>query len=144
VSAGMVRSSDFAALRVADVMSLDPVVVRVDDSLETAERLLSAYRIGGLPVVNEDGRLVGVISKTDLLPQGTAPIEALLRGRRSGIRVGELMSAPALTVALAASLTEAARVMHDAHVHRVVVVGDDGRPLGVLAASDFVAMIAEA
>jgi CBS-domain-containing membrane protein len=132
------------ALRVADVMTIDPVTVATDASIETAERLLRVNRITGLPVLDVQGDLVGVISQTDLLLAGRPSIEAALRNRPSGLRVGELMTSPAITVALDTPLGEAARTMRDAHVHRLVAVDDEGRPVGVLAAMDFVTLFAEA
>jgi CBS domain-containing protein len=134
--------NDFETLRVADVMSIDPVVVRHDDTLETAERLLTAYRVTGLPVVEPDGRLVGVLSRTDLVPAG-GTMRALLRENVRHLLVGELMTAPAITVPMTATLLEAARVMHEHRIHRLVAVDENGRPIGVLSASDFVTVIAE-
>jgi CBS domain-containing protein len=134
---------DWRALRVADVMTIDPVTVAAQASIEAAERLLRLNRITGLPVLDTDGDLIGVISQTDLLLAGRPSIVAALRNRPSGLRVGELMSSPALTVPLEASLGEAARRMRDARVHRLVAVDDDGRPVGVLAAMDYVTLFAE-
>jgi CBS domain-containing protein len=134
---------DWRALRVADVMTIDPVTVAAQASIEAAERLLRLNRITGLPVLDTDGELIGVISQTDLLLAGRPSIVAALRNRPSGLRVGELMSSPALTVPLEASLGEAARRMRDARVHRLVAVDDDGRPVGVLAAMDYVTLFAE-
>ena len=69
---------------------------------------------------------------------------ALLRRRPSGLRVGELMTSPAVTVALSAPLVEAARLMRDNLIHRVVAVDDRGGPLGLfLSASDFVTFYAD-
>jgi CBS domain-containing protein len=135
---------DLRGLRVADVMTLDPVTVTPDTSVETAERLLRANRIHGLPVLDDDNRLVGVISQTDLLLGGAQSIGAALRNRPSGLRVGELMSSPALTVSLDASLHDAACRMHEARIHRLVAVDEEGRPVGVLSAMDFVTVFAEA
>jgi len=132
----------FEELRVADLMTLDPVVVEVDAPIETAEALLSSYRISGLPVV-DGGRLVGVISRADLLGNGSPTISSLLRGHASRLRVAEVMSVPPITVPLTATLVEAARVMRDEHIHRLVATDDAGRPIGVLAASDYVALIAD-
>jgi CBS domain-containing protein len=115
----------------------------VDASIEAAEKLLSSYRISGLPVVDEVGRLVGVVTRTDLLGDGNATIRALVRGHLSGLRVGELMSAPAVTVPMTATLRDAARLMRDERIHRVVAIDDADRPIGVLAASDYVTLIAE-
>jgi CBS domain-containing protein len=135
---------EWRALRVADIMTMDPITVASDESIETAERLLRLNQISGLPVVDADGHLVGVISQSDLLLAGTPSIGAALRNRPSGLRVGELMSSPALTIPLAGSLHEAALLMRDARVHRLVAVDDDGRPIGVLAAMDYVTLFADA
>jgi len=129
-------------LMVADLMTIDPIVVRVDAPLEEAERLMREKRVSGLPVV-DDGRLVGVISQTDVLEDGGAPLALLLRRKPSGLRVGELMSSPAVTVMMTAPLVEAARLMRDNRIHRVVAVDEHGRPVGVLSGSDFVALYAD-
>jgi CBS domain-containing protein len=130
-------------LVVADLMTLDPVVIGVDAPLEDAERLMRERHISGLPVVDQHGALVGVISQTDVLEDGGPSMALLLRRRPSGLRVGELMSSPAVTVALTAPLVEAARCMRDERIHRVVAVDDNGRPVGVVSASDFVALYAD-
>ena len=135
--------ADLGTLRVGDLMTIDPVSVAADASIEEAETLLASYRISGLPVVDEVGRLVGVISRTDLIGDGSVALGALVRGNRSGLKVGELMTAPAITVSLEATLVEAARIMRDAHIHRLVAVDEHDRPIGVLSASDYVALIAE-
>jgi Predicted transcriptional regulator, contains C-terminal CBS domains len=134
---------DTRQLLVADVMTIDPIVVRDDAPLEEAARLLRSYSISGLPVVDHGGSLVGVISQTDLVAIEEAPIGRLIRTEASGLRVGELMSAPAITIPMTGSLGEAARLMRDRRVHRLVALNDDGRPVGVLSASDFVALYAD-
>ncbi len=53
------------------------------------------------------------------------------------------MSSPPVTIDSAATVREAARLMNDEHLHRLVVVDDHGRPVGVIAAMDFVALAAE-
>jgi CBS domain-containing protein len=135
---------DTIRLLVADVMTIDPVVIHVDASLEEAARLLHANSITGLPVVDDGGTLVGVISQTDLLTVMDTPVGRLIRTRPSGLRVGELMSSPAVTIPLTSGLVEAARVMVESRVHRLVATDDAGHPIGVLSAIDFVALYAEA
>ena len=137
------RSTGATTLTVADIMTLDPVVIRADAPLEEAERLMRDRRISGLPVVDGFQRLVGVISRTDILDDGSASLAFLLRRRPTGLRVGELMTSPAVTTSLSSALGEAARLMRDNRIHRVVAIDDDGRPVGVLAASDFVALYAD-
>ena len=134
----------FEDLRVADAMTIDPVVVKADASLEEAEELLHSYRVTGLPVVNGIGQLIGVISQSDLVGDGNAWLSSLLRGNSRTLRVGELMTVPALTVPLTSTLKDAARLMRDEGVHRLVVTDDAEHPIGVLSASDFVYLIADA
>ena len=135
--------ANFSDLRVADLMTIDPIGVAEDASIEEAQALLASYGISGLPVVDHSGRLVGVISQTDLMGDGSITMSALVRGNSSGLRVGELMSAPAITVTLDATLVEAARMMRDAQIHRLVAIDDEERPIGVLSASDYVALVAD-
>jgi CBS domain-containing protein len=131
-------------LVVADVMTLDPVVVHIDESVEQAAALLNANSITGLPVINDAGALVGVISQTDLVAVMESPVGRLIRTKPSGLCVGELMSSPAVTVPLTGSLVEAARVMLASRVHRVVAIDEAGHPVGVLSAIDYVRLYAEA
>jgi CBS domain-containing protein len=130
-------------LRVADLMTIDPIVVSVDASIEEAEELLRTHRITGLPVVDLSGRLVGVVSQTDLLYLAVPTIQALIRHRDSGIRIGEVMSVPPVTIETIATIREAARLMNEQRLHRLVAVDDYGRPVGVVSAMDFVALAAE-
>lgn len=131
-------------LLVADVMTLDPVVVGCDASIEEAAGLLHAHSISGLPVVDDAGALVGVISQSDLVDIMETGVGRLIRTRPSGLRVGELMSSPAVTIPMTGSLAEAARVMLGARVHRLVSTDEAGHPVGVLSATDFVALYADA
>lgn len=126
-----------------DLMTIDPVVVAVDAPIEEAERLILDRQVSGLPVVDARGTLLGVVSQTDFMHLADPDVRTLLHHKLTGIRVGEVMSQPAVTVLLTTPLIEAARRMLDEHVHRVVVVGDDQRPLGVLSAIDFVSLFAE-
>jgi CBS domain-containing protein len=130
-------------LRVADLMTIDPVVISVDASIEDAEELLRHNRITGLPVVDLGGRLVGVISQTDLLYLAVPAIQAIIRHRERGIRVGEVMSSPPVTIDGSATVRDAARRMDDERLHRLVAVDDHGRPTGVITAMDFVALAAD-
>lgn len=133
----------FDRMAVGDVMTTDPITVDVDARVEVAEQLLAAYRISGLPVVDSAGHLVGVLSRTDLFLEGGAELSRLVRGRASGLRVGEIMSSPPLTVGLSGTLAEAARIMRDERVHRLVVVNEQDEPIGVLSATDYVRLIAD-
>lgn len=126
---------------VGDIMTHDPIVVRADAPLGEAAKLLDRYHISGLPVVDGTGALVGVVSHTDLL---RARATEHLWANWPGLAVRHLMSSPALSVRPDVSIGEAARLMERDHVHRLVVVGPDGRtPIGIIATADLVHGMAE-
>jgi CBS domain-containing protein len=127
---------------VGDLMTIDPLVIAPDARIEDAEAMMESYDVTGLPVVDEGGRLIGVISQTDLL-RGSGDVNSLVRKRYTGLRVADLMSTPAITVELTTPLVEAARLMRDERIHRVVAISDGGHPIGVLSSMDFVSLYAE-
>jgi len=121
---------------VRDVMTKGVVSVPADSPISEAARLLDTYRISGLPVVDRDGQLVGVVSQTDLL---RARVIDHLWAALPGLAVRHLMTAPAVTAREGMPLDEAASLMEERQIHRLVVVGADGRtPIGVLSVSDLV------
>lgn len=125
---------------VGELMTPDPIVIEDDASLDHAVRLLEENEITGLPVVDRDGVLVGVISHTDIV---RARAVAHLWHRWPGLRVRHLMHAPALTADRSMSLEEAAQIMERSHVHRLVVVGDDQlTPVGIISTTDLVRALA--
>ena len=82
-------------LRVADLMTIDPITVAIDATIEEVEDLMRRHHVTGLPVVDDAGRLVGVISQTDILFLDVPAVRALIRHRERGVRVGEVMSCTA-------------------------------------------------
>jgi CBS domain-containing protein len=130
-------------LRVADLMTIDPITVAIDATVEKAEDLMRRNRVTGLPVVDEAGRLIGVISQTDILYLDSPAVQALIRHREGGVRVGDVMSSPPVTIDANATVRDAAIRMNTQHIHRVVAVDDHGRPAGVISAMDFVTLAAE-
>jgi CBS domain-containing protein len=118
--------------RVGSLMTNDPITIERDASAVEAEDLLKRYRVSGLPVV-ERGQLVGVISQTDLM---VAHSSEMIAAHWDRMRVRHLMSAPAVTVHAGATVAGAARQLLLHHIHRLVVVDDDGRPIGVVTPLD--------
>jgi CBS domain-containing protein len=126
---------------VGELMSIDPVTIGADEPAHAAEILMSERRISGLPVVDRVGRLVGVLSQTDIV-RAHAAGQSL--SNWPGLSVRHLMTAPALTIRVDESLIEAARRMEERHVHRLVVVSADGEhPVGVISTLDLVGILAD-
>ena len=127
------------ALRVANLMTVDPIVIGPEQPVVEAERLLKTYRVSGLPVV--DGQdLVGVLSQTDLV---VARSSEMVGAHWERLRVRHLMTTPPITVHATATLSHAARLMVQRHIHRLVVIGDDGAPVGVLTTLDLLRSLTE-
>jgi CBS domain-containing protein len=126
---------------VGELMSIEPVTIAVDESVASAERLMSSRSITGLPVVDRVGRLQGVLSQTDLV-RAHASGQPLASWPRLTVR--HLMTSPALTIRLDDSLLTAARLMEQHHVHRLVVVAPDGEhPVGVISTTDLARALAD-
>jgi CBS-domain-containing membrane protein len=130
-------------------MTTEVVTVFRGTTFKQAVTLLAGRRISAAPVLDGEGRVIGVVSTADLVPkeayQGRPPKlrrlmlhpEALAEIEKSaGSTVGELMTAPAVTVGPEASLSEAARLMLRHHVKRLPVVARSGRPIGIVSRSD--------
>lgn len=126
---------------VRDLMTIDPVVVSDDMPLTEAAAMMEFYRVSGLPVVDHAGRLVGVVSQTDILHARAT--EALWKAW-PGLAVRHVVTRPAVTVTPDVAVEAAARLMEERRIHRLVVVAADGEaPIGVLSVSDLVRSLAE-
>lgn len=125
------------------------VAVPVDTSLKQVAELMLEHRISGLPVVDADGRVLGVISEADVLSGetgGTGGQGMIARARAVGDpgalsiprTAGEAMSSPAVTIRPDESVMEAAHRIAERGVNRLPVVDEDGRLVGIIARADVV------
>jgi CBS domain-containing membrane protein len=122
-------------------MTGDPIVANVDMPLADAAAIMDFYRISGLPVVDWNGCLVGVLSETDLLHARST--EALWTSW-PGLAVRHLMTHPAVAVRPDVSVGDAALLMEERGIHRLVVTDPSGEvPIGVLSVSDLVRSMAQ-
>jgi CBS-domain-containing membrane protein len=136
---------------VADVMATPVVSVQPGTSFKRMVQLLDEHQISALPVVDPDGRVLGVVSETDLvrkeehLQRAPTPSPAGFHPRRRpakelGTTAAELMSAPAITIPPGASLTSAARLLHQRNVRHLPVVDAAGRLVGIVARRDLLSV----
>ncbi|MEH1999126.1 MAG: CBS domain-containing protein [Nostoc sp.] len=146
---------------VTDVMSRDPIVVRAETPLKEAIQILAERHISGLPVVDDVGKLVGIISETDLMWQetGVTPPAYIMfldsviylqnpatydrdLHKALGQTVGEVMSKNPISISPDKTLREAATIMHDRSVHRLPVLDSTGQVIGILTRGDIIRAMA--
>jgi CBS domain-containing protein len=127
-------------MRVADIMQTDVQTVLVDTPVNDVFVTLADARISALPVVDNDGRLLGVISKSDILAS-EEEVEEDSQALLQDTAVQDLMTAPALTIAPNASVRDAAKQMLAAGVHRLVVT-DGGDVVGIISTTDIISAVA--
>jgi hypothetical protein len=113
------------ALTVREIMNRELYTTRPSERADSVLSDIMALDVGGCPVVDEDHCVVGVVSARDLFDA------------RGATRVGERMSAPAIVLDAGAPIREAARLMAEADVHRIVVV-DDNRAVGLVSSLDVI------
>jgi CBS-domain-containing membrane protein len=131
--------------RVDDVMTRDVVGVREDTPYREIVDLLLERRISAVPVLDSTGRVVGLISESDLLlkvsdvPEPKVLVTPRYRqelGKAHGRVARDVMSAPAIGVRASLSVAAAARTMQKERVKRLVVEDDRGRSVGIVTRSD--------
>ncbi|UXY31847.1 CBS domain-containing protein [Streptomyces sp. HUAS TT20] len=136
------------ARTVGEVMTRDVVQAHRATPFKVVARLLDQHRISGLPVVDHDDKVIGVISESDLIRrQAIRPADGPAQQRHPHARdrsarrtvaatAGELMSTPAITVHPEQKVADAARVMERHGVERLPVVDEEDRLIGIATRRD--------
>ncbi|MER6073374.1 CBS domain-containing protein [Streptomyces sp. NPDC001817] len=131
---------------VNDVMTHQVVALRAGAAFKDIVKVMREWQVSALPVLDDAGRVVGVVSECDLLAKeeyqdggigryGQVRYPAGAR-KADAVTAAGLMTAPAVTVAPEATLAHAARLMARTGVKRLPVVGRDGTLRGIVSRSD--------
>jgi CBS-domain-containing membrane protein len=133
---------------VGDVMTRDVVCVGERTEYKDIVETLVRHGVSAVPVINTDGRILGVVSEADVLHKmefaGQEPHRHLLerkqrrtmRAKAGGETAAELMTEPAVTIAPDATIGAAAMLMDEETVKRLPVVDADGGVVGIVSRSD--------
>ena len=148
---------------VSEIMDPDPVTVREDTGVEDVIRLLRENELPGVPVVNDGGRCVGIITERDLiladeegelhLPHyvqlfgGMIPLEPLQRfedhlRKAFASKASDMMTEDPTTIEPGATVREAARIISESGHNRLPVV-EHGRLVGVVTRVDVLSALSE-
>ena len=139
--------------KVGSVMSTEVVRAEYGTPFKEVVRRLGEHHISGLPVVDEDERVIGVISETDLLvrqaetpdphepkkhlrPAGLTPSAKKHAAKSRARTAGQLMSEPPVTVHADNTIVEAARTMAEHRVERLPVIDEADRLVGIVTRRD--------
>jgi len=137
-------------MRVRDIMTTDPIRVSADTLLKQAARLMVRHHVSGLPVVDADGGLIGIVTEGDFLrqeanrerPYGASLLDALFGdgvvAAPTAETVGEVMSQDLVTIGPDASIGEAARIMSQRSIKRLPVLDANGDLIGIISRADVV------
>jgi acetoin utilization protein AcuB len=124
---------------VRERMSTQPVTIPADVTITKALQVMRQHEVRRLPVLDEEGNLVGIISEKDLLYASPSPATSLsiyeMHHLLSRLRVTELMTTDPITVSPDTPLEEAARTMADNKIGGLPVV-DGGRLVGIITETD--------
>lgn len=143
--------------RAGEIMTKNVITVNPDDAVEKAARLLLEHHISGLPVVDGENRVVGMISEGDLVLRGKevkAPAFSEVWGavfflesqkkffeelkKTIALSVEQLMSRPVFSVGEDATLEQIATLMAEKGVNRVPVVDEEKQILGIVTRQDII------
>ncbi len=145
----------------ADLMSKTVVAIPGDISLQGAAHLLTRAHVSGAPVVDKEGHCIGVISATDFVSWAEKGAQAAKSPSGSPgcvhsawqvleihdlpeDRVSCYMTADPVTVPPWTPIGELSQMMLDAHIHRLIVVDELNRPVGIVSSTDVLAAVARA
>jgi CBS-domain-containing membrane protein len=146
-------------LTAEDLMSRNVLVISPHMSLKAAAHLLAQADVSGAPVVDGEGRCVGVLSAADLVHWMDRGKPATMRRGAGASSVccdrqvdgsGDLpddevslyMTTNVVATGPETQVGEMARWMRDAHIHRIVIVDEQRRPVGVVSSMDVLAAVA--
>jgi CBS domain-containing protein len=134
---------------VEDVMTSRVVWVKQDAPYKEMAARLRENRVSGFPVLDDEGKVVGVVSAADLLTKEALDggydgmpgmITGLLRrkeqGKARGLTAADLMTHPAVTISPEAAVEDAARLMSKSRIKRLPVVDSGGHLTGIISRAD--------
>ena len=146
---------------VAEIMTPNPISVTPNTPLKEAITLIAEKKISGLPVIDEEGKLTGMISESDLMWQETGVetppyimildtviyLQNLARYEKAihkalGQTVADVMSDRPITIQSHQLVKAAAKLMHDKKIRRLPVVDQEGKIVGIITQGDIVRMMA--
>ena len=115
-----------------DIMTRKVCTIHPEASAQEVAQLLDSHRISGAPVVDADGKLIGIITEADIIS----------KVNRDGLYVADIMSHEVLVVNEETPVSEIAMLLTERKIKRVPVV-EDGKLVGIVSRADIVHAVAQ-
>jgi CBS domain-containing protein len=128
---------------VKDVMTTRVVSVKRGTSFKEMAIALRENRVSAFPVIDDDGKVIGVVSEADMLASkvlGTGMLQRGEQDKAEDLTAGDLMTHPAITVSPEDSVEVAARLMYTLQIKRLPVIDSSGRLAGIISRTDVLAV----
>ncbi|MBI5634449.1 MAG: CBS domain-containing protein [Nitrospirae bacterium] len=142
------RSTIGLDMLVRDVMTTDVITVQKFESVLAVADILASRNISGIPVVDKQGKVVGIITQADILSvvgiRKDRTFKDLLKHmlgeplqeRRMGDIVGDVMTAQVLTTTPETNIAEVVRIMDEKKIRRLIVVDEKNKLAGIISRAD--------
>ncbi len=149
-------------LTAKDLMSAEVIAVTLDTEIRELAKILAANRISGVPVLDGSGRVIGVVTESDLIfqnkkvhiPTAFAILDSFIfledpekmekeLRKMAGTKVADICTANPVTVREDTAVEEIATLMAEKKVHTLPVLDQNGQLVGVIGKADLIRMIAE-
>ena len=142
------RSTVGLELSVNDVMTRDVISIGKYENVMTAADILSGRNISGLPVVDKEKKVMGIVTQADILSMvGVSrdhtfkdllkhALGERLPERRVGDIVADVMTSQVLTTKPKATIAEVVQIMDEKKIRRLPVVDDENRLIGIISRAD--------
>lgn len=118
-------------MKVRELMTANPTCCSADTGLGEIARQMVECDCGMIPIVDGDGRALGTVTDRDIVCRALAEDKNPL-----DLSARDVMSRPVVTVREDAELEEVAHLLEEQQIRRIVVAGEDGRCVGVIAQAD--------
>jgi CBS domain-containing protein len=147
-------------MKAKDIMTTEVTIVKEDTPIEEIAKILSENRISGVPVVNDEGKIKGIVTEGDLLHKITNPrvpgFMGLLGGviyfnsldkykedfkKLAAMKAEEIMTTDIITVSPDAEVEEIATIMVDRGIKRIPVI-EKGKVVGIISRADIIKTLA--
>jgi CBS domain-containing protein len=156
---GNLREKGEAMLKAKDIMTRDLITVKPTTTIEDLARILMEHQISGTPVVDDNGKLIGIVTENDLIsknsrlhiptilrlfdafiPLGTSRLELDIK-RMAASAAGDICTKEVVTADAEASVEYIATLMTEKKIH-LLPVTEEGKLIGIIGKKDLIRAIA--